>query len=76
MKFLYNSETKLNLKKVNSKTFLRDAEIEQSERVANIKIRKSEVEKLYRQYTNPTFCNETYMFNMVSMFMMLLTKVF
>jgi len=76
MKKINNYESSFKLKKVNSKSFLKDLSKEQLNKDGNVRIGKSEVEKLYKQYTSPLFCNETYMFNMVTMFMMLLTKIY
>jgi len=69
-------ESSFKLKKVNSKSFFKDVAKERLDKDGNARIGKSEVEKLYKQYTSPLLCNETYMFNMVTMFMMLLTRVF
>jgi len=76
MKKINNFESDLRLKKVNSKSFLKDLSKEQYSKEGNLRIGKSEVERLYKQYTYTLFCNETYMFNMVTMSMMLLTKIF
>ena len=76
MKKINNYESSLKLKQVNSKSFFKEVAKERLSKNANVRIGKSEVEKLYKQYTSPLFCNETYMFNMVTMFMMLLTRVF